>query len=715
MFTDEAVNLAKKVVFGGARSAPTDVEDDKVFKHFILVQDRYLNIKDAIKKWKKYEEGLESKERRSLVEEASVQSSQTTCRKPRQQKCDYSVDKRPKCFKGSKSCWIKRGEKLRGGTLKDGVVKVRRWSDCCWECFKRGGCERWTFKSHSNPKKNGRCYLKGESGYKRLKGSTKRYVSGVVLSKLDSVRPPAPPPPPSPPSPPPPPPRSSPPPPISFPPPIVVGNPPPPSPPPPPPSPPPLPPSPPPPPPKLSPPTPPAPPLRGGKDMYADVLRDTYRFYAAQRSGVLPQPYEISWRESSHLSDYIVGGWYDAGDTLKLNFPLATTVSIIGMGLVEFKDTYSTYGQLSQAKNTLRPAMDYLVDCLDMVAGTYVGAIGIPWIDHNYWGRASEQPQLDRPPAIYNSSMAAGDLYGAVSAALSTGYLIYENDDPLYADKLKRSAIYMYEWGARTGGKYSDYYTRVTAATYPSSDVYDHLAWAAGWLYRITGEQQYLVDALSQWSKDFPNVYSGWDSVWGPHAAHMVSLADRGNSVPGVDIYRDFLDNKFFKAWVDANGFQSIVKTPRGLAYPKFSIWGNLAFSTTASACATVVAKYTPDQALRSRLTEFARDQVHYAIGSATRSYLVGYGFRPADQPHHAGASCPDRPAPCGWQNFMDPNPNPQIIRGALVAGPGGQRVNPSDPDNSFVNVRSDYVTNEVAVDYTAGLTSSAVGLLHLA
>ena len=49
VFAGEAVDLAKKVVFGGARSAPTDVEDDKVFKHFILVQDRYLNIKEAIK------------------------------------------------------------------------------------------------------------------------------------------------------------------------------------------------------------------------------------------------------------------------------------------------------------------------------------------------------------------------------------------------------------------------------------------------------------------------------------------------------------------------------------------------------------------------------------------------------------------------------------------------------------------------------------------
>lgn len=408
----------------------------------------------------------------------------------------------------------------------------------------------------------------------------------------------------------------------------------------------------------------------------------------------------------------VPGGWYDAGDTLKLNFPGATAASAIGWGLIDFKEGYERFNLLNRAKDTLKVQIDYLYNCLDMENGTYIGAIGIAYIDHNYWGRPFQQPaDINRRPAIYNSSMAAADLYGAVSAALSTGNLIYKSSDPLYAENLKKAAIYLYEWGSRTGGRYSAYYKDVTAATYPSGDEYDHLALAAGWLYRVTGDSKYLTEAFNHWSKDTPNIFGRWDSVWGSHAAHMVSLADQGVSVPGIDVYRSFM-NKYFREWVDLEG--QILKTPLGMAYPRWSKWGNLAYSTTAAAITSISAKYTKDLTLKTKLLAFAKEQVDYALGSGRRSYVVGYGYNPPDQPHHAAASCPDLPAPCGWSVFSSPDPNGQVITGALVAGPGGQRVNPIDPDNSFVNQRTDYVTNEVSVDYNAGFTTALAAACEL-
>lgn len=382
------------------------------------------------------------------------------------------------------------------------------------------------------------------------------------------------------------------------------------------------------------------------------------------------------------------------------------------MGIVEFEDAYSRYGTLSKAKETLKVAMDYLYNCLDMNKGTYVGAIGIPWIDHNIWTRPSDHPDADRPPALYDRSMAAADLYASVSSALSTGYLIYKNSDPSYAENLRSAAVYLYDWGASSGGKYSSYFTEVTKSTYPSNDNQDDLAFAAGWLYRVTGDRSYLDKSLQHWNQGSPNVYVGWNSAWAQHATNMVALADQGQDIPGIDIYRDFLNNKFYRAWLDQNGYQSIISTPLGMAYPSFSKWGNLAFSTTAASCATISAKYTQDTSLKDRLLNFAQRQVDYAMGAGTRSYVVGWGYNPPDKVHHAAASCPDRPAVCDWSSFSSMLPNPQILYGALPGGPGGEKVNPSNPDNSFVNIRSDYVTNEVAVDYTAGFTTSLAGLL---
>ena len=676
--------------------------NEKVFSHFVAVQDAFLHKQEAEEYWAKYNTTQTSASRRlQSVEVTDPRQRDGRCLQANTRKCNLNKKSRPRCFKPTSNCYSKRGEKLQGGTLKNGVRSVKDWGDCCFQCFKRGDCFTWSFKAYSSSKKNGKCYLKGKSGFRRFRGQSSLYRSGKISARVNpDTRPPAPPSPPQPPSPPPPPPPS---PPTGDSSPVPVPDPT---------SPPPAVPSPPPPAPALAPPMPPAPPLESGNAKYADVLESTYKFYAAQRSGALPTPYVVPWRFSAHLDDAIPGGWYDAGDTLKLNFPLSRSVSMIGTGLVEFKDAYSSYGKRSFGEETLRIAMEYLVDCLDMNAGTYVGAIGIPWVDHNFWGRPSQQPPLDRRASVYDRSMAAADLYSSVSAALSTGYQIYKDSDPAFAEKLKTAAIYLYDWGSSTGGKYSNYFTDVTKSTYPSSGSADDLALAAGWLFRITGSPEYLDKALSHWNSGSPNVYCNWDSAWGQHAAHMVSLADKGATIPGIDTYRDFLTNSFYRAWLDANGYKSIIKTPKGMAYPSFSKWGNLAFSSAAAALSTVTAKYTQDQALKSRLLDFARQQVHYIMGSGTRSYTVGWGHSPPDQPHHAGASCPDMPSPCGWAQFSSPLPNPQILLGAVVGGPGGERVNPIDPDNSFVNIRSDYVTNEVALSYACGLTTAAAGLL---
>ena len=85
------------------------------------------------------------------------------------------------------------------------------------------------------------------------------------------------------------------------------------------------------------------------------------------------------------MTDFVVGGWYDAGDTLKLNFPLAPTAGLLSWGLLEFKDAYQSAGELTNALNNLRVVTDYLAHSLDWNTGKYSAQIGDPNIDHGYW------------------------------------------------------------------------------------------------------------------------------------------------------------------------------------------------------------------------------------------------------------------------------------------------------------------------------------------
>lgn len=67
--------------------------------------------------------------------------------------------------------------------------------------------------------------------------------------------------------------------------------------------------------------------------------------------------------------------------------------------------------------------------------------------------------------------------------------------------------------------------------------------------------------------------------------------------------------------------------------------------------------------------------------------------------------SCPNRPADCDWATYNSPNPNGQVINGALVGGP--------DNEDRYVDSRKNYVQNEVALDYNAGFQAALAGLLH--
>ena len=65
--------------------------------------------------------------------------------------------------------------------------------------------------------------------------------------------------------------------------------------------------------------------------------------------------------------------------------------------------------------------------------------------------------------------------------------------------------------------------------------------------------------------------------------------------------------------------------------------------------------------------------------------------------------SCPDTPAPCGWDNFSNnQGPNPQELTGALVGGP--------DLNDNYNDKRDDYIQNEVTTDYNAGFQSVLAG-----
>lgn len=161
---------------------------------------------------------------------------------------------------------------------------------------------------------------------------------------------------------------------------------------------------------------------------------------------------------------------------------------------------------------------------------------------------------------------------------------------------------------------------------------------------------------------------------------------------------------KFVSDWQTCNG-NGYKVTPNGLCIAPLGGWGDLRYATSAAFGMLLQAKCEADPAKRAAAVAWAKSQVDYALGSTGRSFVVGYGNNYPLKAHHRAASCPDMPATCDFSAFNSPLPNPQILSGAVVGGPPG-------PGDNYVDDRTNYQTNEVAVDFNAGFTGALAGLL---
>lgn len=153
----------------------------------------------------------------------------------------------------------------------------------------------------------------------------------------------------------------------------------------------------------------------------------------------------------------------------------------------------------------------------------------------------------------------------------------------------------------------------------------------------------------------------------------------------------------------------SIQYTPGGLAWLRQ--WGPLRYTANTAFVGLVFASHieTSSPADASRYRVWARGQIAYMVGSnpSNFSYIVGYGSAYPLQPHHKASTCPPAPAPCDWPQFSNTAvPNYHTVFGALVGGPGNA--------DQYQDRRTDYVMNEVTLDYNAGFTAAAAAFSAL-
>ena len=171
--------------------------------------------------------------------------------------------------------------------------------------------------------------------------------------------------------------------------------------------------------------------FKSGATDYEKLLHMSILFYEAQRSGKLPSDNRIPWRGDSAMNDGcdvnhdLTGGWYDAGDHVKFNFPMAYSTTVLAWGIISFENGYIQAGELENALDSIKWVTDYLIKCHtgtnELWAQT---AEGGP--DHSYWGRPEEYPSHLRPKSFkVDQNNPGSDVAGETAAALAAASIAY--------------------------------------------------------------------------------------------------------------------------------------------------------------------------------------------------------------------------------------------------------------------------------------------------
>lgn len=460
---------------------------------------------------------------------------------------------------------------------------------------------------------------------------------------------------------------------------------------------------------------------------YAEALQKSMFFYEVQQSGVLPDWNKVSWRadsmvdESGKDTDFVPGGWFDAGDHFKFTLTNAYSASLMAWGYIQYEDAVKKAGLDEEMRNNIEWGLDYVAAC-DQGSGKMVGTIGDfkgGSTDHNIWCSAEvylrkhhlNNGDWKRPYDIISNASVAG----VSAAALAEGYIMFKDSKPDKAANYLKHAKDLFE-GANKIRDYKD--IGGMTGMYNTSSWLDDCMYAANWLYMATGDKSYLDIIEKDYIPNFPLENQSTDRkyTWGlcwddtSQAAAYLYALNTGDEewINHVKRHLSYWMNE------DSKKFEGSY-TSDGLAW--LTNWGCLRHAANTAWLAKLASDtlFKDDATLSAKYDKWADGQMNYMFGDNKQklSYVLGMGDKYPVAIHHRTASGihDDHWNELGqakssstsgeeWQTEYA-----HTLYGALVGGP--------DSSGNYGNYKvSDYQYTEVAIDYNAGYTAALCALI---
>jgi len=402
-----------------------------------------------------------------------------------------------------------------------------------------------------------------------------------------------------------------------------------------------------------------------------------------------------------------LGGWHDAGDYGRyvVNSGISTGTALWTWEIFSPK--------LKNLKLNIPETGNGTPDILNEVRWNLEWMLKMQDDDGGVWHKQTSEhfpgfvmPEEDTLPSEvigtgqqpYKSTCATSDL-AAVAAIAARVYLPF---DPKFAAKNLAAARQAWLWTEKFPNITFKNLPGINTGEYGDSSCSDERLWAAGELWRTTGEKTYNDYFINHYpdylgTLDAPSP-EGWKDVapmgmW----TYALSSGKAGDAKAVADIRQR-----------TTQAAHAIVERTRQSPYrvslrTQDYVWGSNGVAAAYGVELLVANVLTPDPVFR----EAALDNLHYLLGRNTfsLSWVTQVGDNPYRHPHHRPSGADKNAEP--WPGLLSGGPNAGRQDAVLQKLPADVPAAKAYSDD-----QGSYASNEIAINWQASLVFLLAGAL---
>ena len=481
------------------------------------------------------------------------------------------------------------------------------------------------------------------------------------------------------------------------------------------------------------------------KHPYRELTRKALRAFYYQRASMpIEEPYAEGFaRPAGHPDDHVLvhasaateerpegtvisspGGWYDAGDYNKY---IVNSGYTMGVWLMAYELNKAYFDALDlNIPESIVNRQSSNRQCPDMLAEAMYN---IRWMmtmqdtDGGVYHKLTEpafegfiRPDQCKKPRYVVLKTTAATLDFAATMALAAR--VYAPYDPDFCMQAKEAAESAYAWALEHPEIYYDqpamneeFATRsceaknepqspeITTGAYDDFDVTDEFYWAATELYLLTKDEAYKQMAEEKCPEHY--VPAVWGNVG--ELAHLEWMMHPESLNPLRQILYNGALALHLKPYLEEAESSSVFRGPYGNREDDF-FWG---CNSEGCCWRGVECLYAYHLTGEKIYLVNAERCLNYILGQNSTGYcfVTGFGTNPANHPHHR----------LSYSHPKGTHP------GFLVGGPNRMRQDaetdgvkyPANvtPDESYLDYRPSYATNEVTINWNVTLFALTAGL----